>query len=273
MRKALLWTVALLAMLYLGAMGMAFARQRAMIYPAPARSAEAMPPGLSRVALQTSDGLRLEARYSPARGDLPTLVFFHGNGDNLSGAFAATGELADAGYGLLLVEYRGYGGNPGSPTEAGLYRDGEAALQWLVDRKVPPGHVVLIGNSLGSGVATQLAMTQDVAGLVLISGFASLAEVAALHIRIFPVRLLLLDRYDNAAKLPRVAAPVLVLHGTEDRLIPPAQGEALARAARRSTLVLVPHAGHELAYLPQSRSAIAQWLRRLSSRSAPGSSG
>jgi hypothetical protein len=258
--KILLIAAIAVAGLYLAVTGLLFAGQRQMIYPAPRMTP--IDRGRFREAiLQTSDGLRLKALYQKARGDLPTLIFFHGNGDNLAGAMAATSSLAANGYGLLLPEYRGYGGNPGSPSEAGLYRDGEAALQWLREGGVPIERVVLVGNSLGSGVATELTAWNPVRGLVLISGFTSLADVAASHMRLFPVRLLLRDRYDNRAKLSRVTAPVLIVHGQRDTLIPVSHAEALARSAQNVQLVVDPATGHELAYLPQAQSAVLRWLR------------
>ena len=261
-RKLVLILFAGLAALYLAGLGLAFAAQRALIYPAPRARPPgwATPAGYREVALTTSDGLRLAALYRPAEQDLPTLVFFHGNGDNWRGGLAATAILAETGYGLLLPEYRGYSGNPGAPSEAGLYRDGEAALQFLATRRVAPNRTVLIGNSLGSGIATDLAARHQIAGLVLVSPFSSLPDAAAVHARLLPVRFLLRDRYDNLAKLPRVAAPILILHGADDRLIPPEQSERLAKAAPRARLVIVPGAGHELAYLSQSHSLIARWL-------------
>lgn len=267
-RKRLIIKIAVVALttvagFYLIALCLLAVWQRALIYPAAGSGPQAFvaaAPGFGDVALRTSDGLQLKALHKPARAGLPSLIFFHGNGDSLRGALAATGALAVAGYGLLLPEYRGYGGNPGHPSEAGLYRDGEAALQWLRHEGAPLDDVVLVGNSLGSGVATELAARYPVGGVVLVSGFTSLADVAAAQMRIFPVRLLLKDRYENLAKLPGVSAPVLVLHGTADTLIPATHGAALARAARRSTLLLVPGAGHELAFLPQSQAAIGQWL-------------
>jgi dipeptidyl aminopeptidase/acylaminoacyl peptidase len=260
-RQALFWIPAFVVGLYLSAMTFAFVRQRAMIYPAPqAPTRSVLLPGFSEAVLHTSDDLNLKALYRPPARNLPTLVFFHGNGDSFEGALAATSALASAGYGLLLPEYRGYAGNPGSPSETGLYRDGEAALQWLADRKVTRDRIVIIGNSLGSGVATEMAARHAVAGLVLISGFARFSDIAATRFPFFPVRLLLLDRYENAAKLPRVTAPVLILHGAADTLVPLSQGRALVDAARSGSLVVFPHAGHELAYLPESQAAIAKWL-------------
>jgi fermentation-respiration switch protein FrsA (DUF1100 family) len=258
----LLLIVAAVVGLYVIATSALFIAQRAMIYPAPRQAFAARDafPGFRQVHLQTSDGLRLQAIHRPASDSLPTVIFFHGNGDNLHGAVEATRLLGAAGYGLLLPEYRGYSGNPGSPTEAGLYRDGEAALQWLRQEGVPVIRMVLIGNSLGSGVATELATRHSVRGLVLVSGFSSLADVAALHVRLFPVRLLLRDRYNNQAKLPKVRASVLILHGANDSLIPAAQSVELAKAVKGASLVIEPDAGHELAYLPQAQRVILKWL-------------
>lgn len=270
MAKLLLLAAAALVGSYLILLALLFTAQRRFIYPAPASEASIGPaPPFEEVQLRTEDGLTLRALYRSARPGSPTLVFFHGNGDNLRGALVATEALASAGFGLLLPEYRGYGGNPGSPSEQGLYRDGEGALRWLGEHGVPAARVVVIGNSLGSGVATELARRHPVAGLVIVSGFTSLPDVASRHLRIFPIWRLLRDRYENAAKLPDVVAPVLVLHGTRDTLIPAAHGERLAGAARQGVLELVPGAGHELAYLPDAQRAILRWLEAVAPSPSP----
>lgn len=261
--KITIWIVIVLAVLLLAMLAGLFVAQRALIYPAPPSSQPGVPAGMSPITLETDDGLALRAAFRPARAGLPTIIFFHGNGDSLAGAAVVTEQLGAAGYGLLLVEYRGYGGNAGRPDEAGLYRDGRAALAWLATQSVTRDHIVLIGNSLGSGVATQLASEGKIAGLVLISGFTSLPDAASTHYPWVPVRLLLRDRYDNRAKLSRISAPVLVLHGTRDTVIPVAHGERLAAAAPKGTLVRVHDTGHDLAYLPVSQAKIAAWMRRL----------
>lgn len=231
-----------------------FLIQRRLIYPAPAHPGPVTAAGFEAVTLTAADGLRLAALYRPAAPGRPTLVFFHGNGDSLRGSLIATAGFV--GHGLLLPEYRGYGGNPGSPDEAGLYADGEAALAWLAARGVGPARTVLIGNSLGSGVATELAARHRVAGLVIVSGFTSLPAAAAGAFGL-PIGALVRDRFDNAAKLPRVTAPVLVLHGDADRVIAVAHGRALgARVGYRE----FPGVGHELAYRPEAQAAITAWL-------------
>jgi uncharacterized protein len=248
--------------LYLALLALLFVVQRTLIYPSPARATIAPLPGFDMPTLNTDDGLALRSAYRAPVAGRETIVFFHGNGDSLAGAETATRHIAAAGYGVLLVEYRGYAGHPGKPSEDGLYKDGRAALAWLARRGTPPDKVVLVGNSLGSGVATQLATEQRVAGLVLISGFTALPDVAARHYRWLPVALLLRDRYANRDKMSRVSAPVLLLHGEADTLIPPRHSVVLAGAAHKATLALVPHAGHELAYGDRAQAILLGWLAR-----------
>jgi fermentation-respiration switch protein FrsA (DUF1100 family) len=248
-----------LALLYLGAVAVVFFTQRSFVYPAPSQIAP-LPAGYRAVSYRTDDALTLKAAYRPAAPGRPTAVFFHGNGDSWNGAARATSQLAKAGYGVLLPEYRGYGGNPGGPSEGGLYSDGRAALRWLRAQGIAPSQIAIIGNSIGSGVAVQLASEAAPAALILVSPFENLAELAAGQFRWLPARWLLRDRYDNLAKIGRIDAPILILHGRADRLIPFAQAEGLARASRRATLLSFADAGHELAYLNPAGAATVAWL-------------
>lgn len=196
-------------------------------------------------------------------------MFFHGDGDSLAGANAATRAIGAAGYGLLLVEYRGYAGNPGSPSEQGLFRDGRAGLAWLRKRGIAPRCIVVMGNSIGSGVAAQVAAIAPVAGLALVSGFTAMGDVVAPLYPWLPVRALLRDHFDNRARVARVDAPILLLHGTADRLIPARHSVTLAGVGRHATLGLVPGAGHDLAYSAQSQAMILRWLARLRLTACP----
>lgn len=236
-----------------------FFGQRYFFYPAPQQVMAEPPPGYRFVQTQTSDGLTLRAAYAPARDDKPTLLFFHGNGDSIAGANAATRLLVDDGYGALLVEYRGYGGNPGSPSEDGFYRDGEAAIKWLSGQGIQANGLVIVGNSIGSGPATEMALRHDSAALVLVSAFASL-PFAVSDIRPFIPKQLVRDRYDNEAKVGRVKSPMLILQGEVDRLVRPINAKRLAKAAPDAKLIMVPGAGHELAYGPASQRTILDWL-------------
>lgn len=238
--------------------GLYFA-QASLIYPAPKQAAP-VPEGYRQVELATADGLKLAAVFSPPAPGRRTIVFFHGNGDSWQGGAAANRLAAAAGYGVLLAEYRGYGGNSGKPGEQGFYTDGRAALAWLKAQGIAAGQVVLIGNSIGSGTATQLASEAPVAGLAVVSGFTSLPDVVAEKVSWAPTRFLVRDQFDNKAKLGKVAAPVLLLHGTADTMTGPEHARALAQANPRARLVLVPGFGHELAYQDAAQRVLLDWL-------------
>ena len=253
--------------LYALIVGTLYALQRPMIFRAgmsPTPPALNSVPGFQEVAHRTEDGLGLRALYRPAMPGALTLVYFHGNADGLSGSIGVTGLLAAKGYGLFLVGYRGYDKNPGSPTEGGLYTDGRSAMKWLSEHGVPASGTVPVGNSLGSGPAVEIAATHSVAALVLISGYTSLPDVAAPAYPFIPVRLLMRDRFDNIGKISRVTAPVLILHGTEDRTIPYDHAVKLAGAAgNRAQLVPFVGIGHELVGSSSLSPIVDRWLSGL----------
>jgi uncharacterized protein len=261
-RKALrpvLITLAILAALYLALVALLFVTQRSFIYPAP-RGPGAVPPGIERVAYPTADGLTLHAGYRAARRGYPTILYFHGNGADWQSSVVATGRLVPAGYGVLAAEYRGYRGNPGRPSEHGLYHDGRAAIAFLRAHGVEPDGMVLVGNSIGSGVATQMATEIRPRALVLISPFTSLSGLVAEKIRWLPTDILLRDRFENDHKIAGVEAPVLVLHGDADTLIPVAHARALAAARPSIELAILRGHGHDLAWHPAAEERIAAFL-------------
>lgn len=244
---------------YLLAVPALYLSQRSLIYPAP-RGFAAVPAGYGKVSYRTGDGLTLAAAWRPPAPGKPVVLFFHGNGDSWQGGAQANRLLAQAGYGVLLAEYRGYGENPGNPDEAGLYNDARAALGWLAAQGHAPQRVVVIGNSIGSGPASQLASEAQVRALVLISPFSSLPEVVADKLPWLPASWLVKDRYENAAKLGRVNAPVLVLHGAADTMIGLDHARRLVAARRDARLIAFAGFDHDLGYSDVSQRAILAWL-------------
>lgn len=234
----LLVLAVLLAMLWLV--------QRRLIYlPYPSGVppvAEALP-GARDVSLRTSDGLTLGAWLVPPRAgdrDLTVLVA-PGNAGNRSLRAPLAQALAGAGFAVLLFDYRGYGGNPGRPTEAGLARDVRAARRYLVDvAGVPGDRIIYFGESLGAAVVTELATDHPPAGLVLRSPFTDLAAVGAVHYPLLPVRAMLWDRYRVAERMPRLRVPTAVVYGDADSVVPPRQSRRIADLAAglvRATVV------------------------------------
>lgn len=261
LRMVLIWFLAFVATGYLAIVVLLAANQRSLVYPAP--PAEGVPPGYSAIELHTADGLAITAGYRPARSGRPTVVLFHGNGMVWPEGVYVTELLASRGYGVLLAEYRGYNGNPGAPNEQGLYHDGRAALAFLQGEGVPSGDVVLVGLSVGSGPAVQLATESKVRALILISPFSSLPATAQAAYPWLPARWFLRDRYDNLAKLTQVDAPVLILHGAADRLIPLAHAEQLAAANPAAEFVSLPGRGHNMASDPLVQRLQLEFLERL----------
>jgi fermentation-respiration switch protein FrsA (DUF1100 family) len=183
------------------------------------------------VSLETADGITLRSWWLPPREGRPVIAYFHGNGGNIGHRAIRVRRFAEAGLGLLMLEYRGYGGNPGRPSEAGLFADARAALAFLDRAGIPAGQVVLWGESLGSGVAVAMASEQPVGAVVLEASYTRLEDVAAMHYPAWLVRLALRDRFDSLSRIAAVKAPLLVLHGEQDTIIPVALGRALFAAA------------------------------------------
>lgn len=173
------------------------------------------------VWLETSDGVRLHAwRFQPEQANAFTILLSHGNGGNISHRLELYDVLLRAGFVVLAYDYRGYGQSAGSPSEAGTYRDGEAALDWLKAHGTPSERVIVYGESLGGAVATELATRHALAGVILQSAFTSVPDLGAELFPWLPVRTIGKIQYDNRAKLPNVTAPVLILHSRSDTLIP-----------------------------------------------------
>jgi uncharacterized protein len=240
----------------LAPIGLLWAFQRRLIYlPAPREvpAAATVLPGAEEVSFPTGDGLRLGGWFLPPRGGRPgpAVLVCNGNGGNRSLRAPLAAELARLGLAVLLFDYRGYGGNPGRPTEAGLAADAHAALAYLAARpEVDPDRLVYFGESLGAAVALRLATERPPAALVLRSPFASLAEVGRHHYPLLPVSLLLADRFESAAVVGRLTAPLLVVAGDRDRIVPAAHSRRLfAAAPEPKRLVVLPgvdHNDHEL---------------------------
>ncbi|HCT79536.1 MAG TPA: alpha/beta hydrolase, partial [Micromonosporaceae bacterium] len=226
----------LLALLWLG--------QRKLIYlpdTSPVPAANQVFDGGRDVVLESSDGLRLGGWLIPPRGPdrKISILVANGNGGNRLGRALLAEALSGKGFTVLLFDYRGYGGNPGSPSEAGLARDIRAARDKLT------GPVIYFGESLGAGVVTELATEHPPAGLVLRSPFVDLAAVGAVHYPFLPVRMLLRDRFPVASHVTRIEVPTVIIYGSLDTIVPPAQSREVARrAAGPVTVVEVTGADH-----------------------------
>lgn len=258
----LLYPALVIALLYAALIGLLAYNQRSFIFPAPTGPGADVA-GFERISYKTEDGLTLTSGYRAAAESKPTILYFHGNGADWQSSVVATDQLVPQGYGVLAAEYRGYRENPGSPSEEGLYSDGRAAVAWLAGQGIDPSQIVIVGNSIGGGVATQLATEINPRALVLISAFTSLPDVAAEKIWWAPTRLLLSDNFANVDKIASIEAPILLLHGDADALIHDGHSRVLATANPRAELRIVSGARHDLAWLPDAEIAVLAFLQRI----------
>ena len=241
------WLILLALVAYCGVGAFLYFAQRALMYfPETARTppAAAGLPAAEEVILTTADGERVIAWHVPPRGEKPVVIYFHGNGASLAVRGARFAALTSDGTGLVALSYRGFGGSTGRPTEDGILRDAEAAYQFAAAR-YKPERIALWGESLGTGVAVAIAAERPVGRVLLESPFTSAADVAASTYFFVPVRLLMKDQFHSDERIGRVTAPVLVLHGERDNIVPIRFGErlyALIRSPKR--FVRLPGANH-----------------------------
>jgi len=231
-------------------------------------------PEMSDVELETSDGLKLLSWYHPATSGKPTFVYFQGNAGTIEGRGFKARSMIDRGFGVLLVGYRGFGTNPGHPSEVGLIEDGRAALRFLGEKGLEARDSILYGESLGSGVAVALAAeAEDGAGpgaVILEAPYTSIAEIAAKRYRFAPVDLLIKDRFDSLSRVTRIRAPLLVLHGENDRLIDASHGRRLFDAAAEpKELRLFAEGHHSDLHDHGAMDAIAEFLEHKWDRAQP----
>jgi hypothetical protein len=232
---------------YAGVLALMYVFQRSLMYfPDPARTSPAVAglPQVEEVILKSSDGESLIAWYVPPQGDWPLVIYFHGNGGALNLRAGRFSWLTADGVGLLGLSYRGYGGSSGKPTESGLLLDAMAAYDFAAAR-YPAGHIVLWGESLGTGVAVALAAERQIGGLILDAPFTSAADIGAAAFPFVPVRWFIKDAFRSDQRIARVKVPLLVLHGERDQVVPIKYGKGLFELANEpKRMVRFPLGGH-----------------------------
>lgn len=194
--------------------------------------ARPLPANVEDVRFTAEDGVELHGWFARGRDPKWTILWFHGNAGNVTHRYDVMLDLVDRlNVNVFLVDYRGYGQSQGSPSEKGLYLDALAAYRTLLARGIPAGRIVIFGKSLGGAVAADLAARVPCAGVILQSTFTSAGEMSKRVIPLFPARWFLRTSYDTLAKMGSIRAPVLVVHGRADEIIPFSMGETLYAAA------------------------------------------
>lgn len=226
-------------------------------------------PEMTVAAIQAADGNTSASWYAPPTPGNRVIVFFHGNAGNIADRDYKARYFIDEGVGVLLVGYRGFGGNPGKPTEAGIYADAKAAAEFLITKGITPADMVLYGESMGSGVAVDLARKMadsgtPVGGVILEAPFTSMADAAAYHYSWLPARLLVRDRYDSLKKIAGINTSLMLIHGDQDRTVPQPLGKTLfSEASEPKEALWLAGAGHVNIYDFDVVPPMMSWLESL----------
>ena len=225
-----------------------YAKQRDMMYiPSPERvtPADVGLNGVDEVALTTASGVELISWFARPQVGLPTVLFFHGNAGAVNHRAYRFRELMAAGYGVFVLGYPGYGGNAGEPSEPGFHEASQLAYDYLRASGIAADDIVIYGESIGSGVAVQLAARVDAKGMVLEAPMSSAVDVARVHYPLLVASFFLKDSFQSVDYIDRINMPLLVIHGEKDAIIPLQLGQKLVeRAVEPKTLAVIKGAGH-----------------------------
>lgn len=225
-----------------------YALQRMLLYH-PDKNLEAPEvyglSGFQENFITSEDGLRLQVWYRAARLGYPTIAYFHGNAHNISGRAGIYDALASQGFGVAALSYRGYGKSEGSPSEQGLYTDARAIMTFLKDKGIPLTQTAIYGESLGTGVAVQMATEYPIGMLVLQAPYISVEDRASELYSFVPVKLMIKDKFRSIDKIKQVKAPLILFHGELDNVITVSHGRKLFQAANEpKQAFFFPHTGH-----------------------------
>jgi pimeloyl-ACP methyl ester carboxylesterase len=240
-------------------------QERMIFFPRPVDSRPTPRPDIEDVTLAAASGVKLRGWLVRGAGTpAPLVIYFGGNAEEISWLTEVAEQFS--GWSLLLVNFRGYGESEGKPGETELFEDALVIHDYAKQRPdVDPRGIVAMGRSLGSGVAVHLAAHRPLRGVILVSPYDSIVEVAKRHYPFLPVSLMLRHRFDSLALAPRIEAPLLCLVATEDRVIPPAHSRALFEAWRGAKIWReVPRADHDsISGEPEYSRSIAEFLKAL----------
>lgn len=247
-KQKLMELIACLAAVYVVAcVGVYFVNRQFMYFPDPTRTAPAEVglDDVEEIEMPAADGTTLVAWHASPKAENPTVLYFHGNGANAANRASRIETMRQDGFGVLYLNNRGYGGSMGRPTETNNVADAIAAYDYLTERGIPPEKIVAYGESLGSGQAIRLAAARPVSAIVLESPLTSTVDVARSTYFWLPLRLLIADQYNNERNIGSVTAPVLILHGEQDEVIPVEMGRKVYLAANKpKELQIFPHGRH-----------------------------
>ena len=229
-----LFLVSLVFLVYLlVTLGLYIFQRNLLYHPAENNySGDKLTVNIEKVKITTDDNINLLAWYHKKNiKNYKTILYLHGNAGSLENRIHKINHFNDMNINFLLLAWRGFNGNAGKPTEQGLYQDARSAVKWLINQGAREENIIIYGESLGTGVATEIAQNQNFAGIILESPFTSMVAAGKSKYPIFPIKLLLKDKYENDKKIKNIMSPILVMHGEVDKIVPFWMGEKIFQLA------------------------------------------
>ena len=222
-KNFILYIIIFISLIYLSILFLLFFFQRSLLYHPNENNyfGDKLKVNIEKVQIRTSDNINLLGWFH--KKDLnrfKTIVYFHGNAGKLENRIYKLNHFKDMDVNFLIISWRGFSGNSGKPTEQGLYKDGKSAIDWLKKIGLVEKDIILYGESLGTGIATQIAQNKKFAGLILETPFTSMVDAAKNKYPFFPIKYLLKDKYDSEKKIKNIKSPLLVMHGEVDKIVP-----------------------------------------------------
>ncbi len=223
----------LLILIYFGITVVVYFFQRKLLYHpfSPQITGKGLIHNFETINFKTSDNFELKGWFHLKNSNKKTILFLHGNAGNLDNRIDKLNSLGSMDINFLIISWRGYSGNPGNPSEAGLYKDALSGIEWLNKKGISNDQIILYGESLGTAITTEVAQNKNFAGIILEAPFTSMVDMGQKIYPIFPVRFLLKDKYESKNKIKNIKSPILVLHGRKDKIVPFYMGEKIFEIA------------------------------------------
>ena len=263
----ILSVVGLVLIIYLIITFILYKSQRSLLYHPSENnySGDKLIVSIDKVKIKTDDNIELLAWYHDKDIDnYKTILFLHGNAGSLENRIHKINHFKEMEINFLIISWRGFSGNDGKPTEEGLYKDARSAVKWLLNKGVKKENIVIYGESLGTGVATEISQNENFAGIVLESPFTSMVAAGKSKYPIFPIGLLLKDKYESDKKIKNIKSPVLVMHGEADTIVPFWMGKKIYELANNPKYYYFPeYDDHMMEYNDKLLNTLKSFIKSL----------
>ena len=243
-----------------------FFQRNLLYYPAENNnSGDRLTVSIEKIKIKTQDNIELLSWYHKKNvSDYKTILFLHGNAGSLENRIHKINYFKDMNVNFLLIAWRGFSGNKGKPSEKGIYEDARSAVRWLKNKGIKEENIIIYGESLGTGVATEIAQNKNFAGVILESPFTSMIDVGKTKYPFFPVRLLLKDKYESDKKIKKIKSPILIMHGEVDGIVPFWMGKKMYKLANEPKyFYFSKYDAHMLEYNEKLLNELQKFIDRL----------